>query len=85
MTVRKHTAVSSRHRKKGGAEAPDITKGVERARLVYQARMWAFSYLIENRPKAKRREEFRDYTTKNCEEAWAGRRGNRTEEKNGLG
>ena len=45
----------------------ELRSSIRKAEEVYNARMWLFERSLK---EAKRRKSFRDYTTKNCEEAW---------------
>ena len=53
----------------GDKESPEDL----RAREVYASRMWLFHQFLESGPKARRRNTFSDFTTKNSEEAWGNR------------
>ena len=63
----------------GGIEGPLLPQGSGdgqspeelRAQEVYNARMWLFEHNV--RERNKRRTNFNDFTTKNCEEAWGNR------------
>ena len=58
----------------GGEQPPEATwtEADNRALEAYEARIRAFEGMLEQTGrKPKRRRKFHDYTTANCEEAWA--------------